>query len=162
VAIAWQTEDTAEALREQYRKEQDGEVRTRLHGMWLLCSGRPLAEVAQTIGVHSRTVQRWVGWYRHGGLTEVRTRRGGGHGQPSFLTEEQEAAVAAQAAQGAFRTAAEARQWVAEQFGVHYRPAGIYGLLYRVECRPKVPRPVHSKADPQAQEAWKKGAARRR
>jgi transposase len=48
---------------------------------------------------------------------------------------------------------------VAEQFGVTYRPKGIYGLLRRVRCRPKVPRPIHTKADLQAQEDWKKGVA---
>src|ERR671918_1122306 len=46
------------------------------------------------------------------------------------------------------------------EFGVTYRPKGIYGLLRRVGCRPKVPRPIHVKADPEAQEDWKKGVRR--
>jgi transposase len=118
-----------------------------------------MEQVAEVVGVHYRTVQRWVGWYRHGGVAEVCVHHGGGQGQPSWLTSEQEAAVAEEAAKGAFTTATEARQWVSHQFGVTYRPKGIYGLLRRVRCHPKVPQPIHVKADPQAQEAWKKGAA---
>jgi hypothetical protein len=39
VQIAWEAEDTPEALRERYRREEEGEVRTRLHALWLLRSG---------------------------------------------------------------------------------------------------------------------------
>jgi transposase len=159
VQIAWQVADTPDALRERYRREEEGETRTRLQALWLLRTGWNMEEVARVTGVHYRTVQRWVGWYRQGGLAEVCARHGGGYGQPSWLTPEQEAAVAEEAAQGAFTTAAVARRWVAEQFGVTYRPKGIYGLLRRVRCRPKVPRPIHAKADLQAQEDWKKGVA---
>jgi transposase len=67
--------------------------------------------------------------------------------------------VAEEAAKGTFTTAADVQRWVAQQFGVTYRPKGIYGLLRRVRCWPKVPRPIHTKADLEAQEAWKKGAA---
>jgi transposase len=105
-------------------------------------------------------VQRWVDWCRHGGLAEVRTRKGGGKGNAPYVTLEQEAAVKAEAATGAFHTAEAVRQWVADQFGVTYTPKGIYSLLKRVDCRPKVPRPLHAKADLAAQEAWKKGARR--
>lgn len=159
VEIAWRAQDTPEALREQYRKQGNGEVRTRLHALWLLREGRRMEEVAKVVGVHYRTVQRWVGWYRQGGVAEVCARHGGGHGQPSWLTPEQEAAVAEEAAQGTFTTAADVRRWVADRFGVTYRPKGIYGLLRRVRCWPKVPRPIHTKADLEAQEAWKKGGA---
>ena len=159
--VAWQQEDTPEALREHYRQETKSEVRMRLHGLWLLRTGRRLREVAETVGVEYRTVQRWVGWYRAGGVAEVRRRRGGGHGKPSYLTPAQEATVKAEAATGAFHTAGEVRQWVAAQFGVSYTPTGIYSLLERLDCHPKVPRPLHAKADLDAQEAWKKGALRR-
>ena len=158
VQIAWEEEHTSEALREQYRQEE-GEVRTRLHALWLLRAGWSMEQVAGVVGVHYRTVQRWVGWYRQGGIAEVCAHHGGGQGQPAWLTPAQEAAVAEEAAKGAFTTAADVRRWVAEQFGVTYRPKGIYGLLHRVRCHPKVPRPLHTKADPEAQEEWKKGAA---
>lgn len=158
--LVWEDQDTEAALREHYRQEADGEVRTRLHGLWLLRQGKPMTEIAATVGVHYRTVQRWVGWYRQGGLAEVCTRRGGGYGQPSYLTPEQEAAVKAEAATGAFHTAAEVRQWLDDRFGVSYTPKGIYSVLKRLKCHPKVPRPVHAKADLAAQEAWKKGAVR--
>jgi transposase len=80
---------------------------------------------------------------------------------PGLLQNKQEGVVAEEAATGTFTTAADVRRWVADQFGVTYRPKGIYGLLRRLRCRPpKVPRPIHVKADPEAQEAWKKGLRR--
>jgi transposase len=81
-------------------------------------------------------------------------------GSPPWLTPGQESAVAEEAAKGSFTTAADVRRWVADQFGITYRPKGIYGLLRRVRCRPKVPRPVHVKADLEAQEDWNKGVRR--
>ena len=159
VEIAWEEQDTPEALRERYRRQGEGEVRSRLQALWLLRTGWGMEQVSEVVGVHYRTVQRWVGWYRNGGVAEVCTHHGGGHGQPAWLTPEQEAAVAEEAAQGTFTTAGDVRRWVAKQFGVTYRPKGIYGLLRRVRCRPKVPRPIHVKADLEAQEDWKKGGA---
>jgi transposase len=156
--VVWDAADTVEALQQGYRQEKDGEVRTRLHGLWLLRQGQTVGQVAQTVGVHYRTVQRWVRWYEAGGLAEVRRRRMGGHGQVPKLTAEQEAAVGAEVATGRFRTAADVGAWITAQYGVTYRPGGLYALLGRLKCAPKVPRPLHAKADPEAQEAWKRGA----
>lgn len=156
--VEWRPEDTAEALKAAYQRERDPEVRTRLHGLWLLRSGRRLGDTAAVVGVHYRSVQRWVEWYRTGGVAAVCAHHAGGHGQPSRLTPEQEAALAEEAAKGSFTTTADALAWVAQQFGVSYRPKGMYTVLQRIRCRPKVPRPIHVKADPDAQAAWKKGA----
>ena len=115
--------------------------------------------VARTDATINDSLQRWAGWYRRGGVTEVCAHHGGGRGHASWLSPEQEAEVAAQAARGFFSTAEDARRWISEQFGVTYRSKGIYGVLRRVRVRPKVPRPLHAKADLVAQEAWKKGDA---
>jgi transposase len=156
LVIDWRPEDGKAALKTAYRKERRADVRPRLQALWLLRSGRNVREVAGLVGVHERTVQRWVGWYREGGVAAVRAHRQAGRGQPAFLTAEQQAQLWAAAAAGAFRTAAEAQQWVERQFGVHYRPGGIYALLGRLRIHPKVPRPVNPKADQAAQAAWKK------
>jgi transposase len=159
LVIEWRPEDDAVTLKAAYRQERRADVRPRLHALWLLRGGRGVREVAHLVGVHERTVQRWVGWYRDGGAAALRAHRQAGKGQPSFLTADQQAQLWDRAATGAFRTAAEAQQWVAQQFGVHYRPGGMYAVLGRLRIHPKVPRPVNPKADQVAQAAWKKGGS---
>jgi len=136
------------------------DVRPRLHGLWLVRTGRTTREVAEVLGVHERTVQQWLAWYRAGGLAAVVGHHAGGQGAPSFLTGEQRAELADEVATGRFRTAAEIRQWVQERWGVSYTEGGMYALLLRLGCAPKVPRPVHEKVDHLAQARWKKGGSR--
>jgi transposase len=155
--IAWQAEDSAAALQTAYQAELDRHVRTRLHALWLVRAGRAVRDAARVVGVHEVSVQQWLAWYRHGGLAEVRAHRVGGHGQPPRLTPAQEQAVRAEAARGAFHTAAEVRRWIAEQFGVSYGRFGIYSLLRRLRIQPKVPRPISTKTSAEAQTAWKRG-----
>ncbi len=64
--VDWRAEDTPDALKTAYLSEHDGRLRTRLHGLWLLRTGRRLGDVASIVGVHYRTVETWVGWYREG------------------------------------------------------------------------------------------------
>jgi transposase len=157
----WAAEDTVEALQGRYRRERRVDVRPRLHGLWLVRQGQTTRQVAQVLGVHERTVQRWLAWYRAGGLAAVERRHAGSQGAPSFLTAEQRASLADEVATGRFRTAAEIRQWVQQQWGVQYTEGGMYALLGRLRCAPKVPRPVHEQTDHLAQARWKKGGSRR-
>jgi transposase len=157
--VAWQ-EDAA-TLRAAYRGARDPQLRPRLHALWLLRGGRALGEVVQVVGVHYRTVQQWVAWYRAGGLAAVRAHRTAGRGQPARLTPAQQAALLERAAAGAFYSVADAVAWVQDTFGVPYRPQGMYTLLRRLRLKKKVPRPVNPKADPARQAAWKGGTSRR-
>ncbi len=157
--MTWPEEDTSEALKAAYQGERDIELRTRLHGLWLLRSGWRLPSVAAAVGVHYRTVQRWVGWYREGGVAKVLSHKMGGKGQEPFLTDEAQEQVAQEVGTGRFRTAGEIRDWIAEQYGVTYKVGGIYSLMRRLRCAPKVPRPVHAKANQEQQASWKKGGS---
>jgi len=121
---------------------------------------RRVGEVAAVIGVDYRSVQRWVGWYRRGGLAAIRAHRLGGPGQPPRLTPEQQEHLAQEVATGRFRNAIAIRAWVAETYGVTYSEGGMYSLLARLRCAPKVPRPLHENANPEEQEAWKRGDLR--
>jgi len=161
LVIEWAAEDDAAGLQARYRRERQADVRPRLHGLWLPRTGRSARETAGVLGVHERTVQRWIGWYRAGGVAAASGRHAGGQGAPARLSAEQRAELADEVASGRFRTAAEIRAWVAERWGVAYTAGGMYALLGRLRCAPKVPRPVHEKADRLAQARWKKGGSRR-
>jgi transposase len=156
--IGWREGDDEPSLKARYQAEKRGDVRQRLHALWLLRTGRRIREVARLLGVHERSVQYWVAWYRRGGLAEVVARRQGGTGRAPWLTREQQAEVLAEAAKGKWRTAQDARRWIKERFGVDYTLKGVYELLERLKCKPKVPRPINPNASLAAQEAWKKGA----
>ena len=157
VAVAWS--ETAGELEAQYRAERDVERRKRLGALWRVRAGDRVGAAGRLAGVGERTVFRWLGWYRAEGLAGV-LRRVPGHGatgQPHRLTAEQRAGLLEHAGRGEFRTYEEAREWVAAEYGVAYRPGGFYTSLHRLGVRPKVPRPVAERADVAAQEAWKQG-----
>jgi hypothetical protein len=50
-----------------------------------------MSKVVTNLGIYCRTLQRWVNWYRKGGMAEVRHhRQGQGEGRRFFLTPEQQ------------------------------------------------------------------------
>ena len=112
VQVDWDPEDTPEDLRAAYRAQQDTMLRTRLHTLWLLRSGRRMREVSTVLGVHYRTPQRWVSWYRAGGVEEVLSHRMKGLSQPRFLSEDQERELTEEVASGRFRTGGEIKEWI--------------------------------------------------
>src|SRR5215211_1247402 len=98
---------------EGYRNEPDAEVRTRWHALWLLRQGRSATETAALVGVHRGSVQRWLAWYRQGGLAAVaQHRQGGRQGRTAYLTAAQQAQLTAETAQGTIRTVGAAARWV--------------------------------------------------
>src|SRR5438046_8438006 len=62
--VEWGAGDDAASLYARYRRERRADVRPRLHGLWLVRTGRTTREVAEVLGVDERTVQRWLAWYR--------------------------------------------------------------------------------------------------
>lgn len=157
VAVAWT--ETAEELERRYRTERDVERRKRLGALWRVRAGDRVADAGRAAGVGGRSVERWLAWYRAGGLAAV-LRRVPGHGavgQPHRLTVAQQAELLEHVGRGEFRTYEQARAWVEAHYGVGYRPGGFYTALHRLGVRPKVPRPIAEKADPAARAGWRAG-----
>lgn len=155
--VEWQ--ETAEELKGLYLKEKHPQRRTRLQTLWHLRSGKRVQEVVEIVGVDCRVIQRWLSWYRRGGLEEV-WRRVSGHGAtgvPALLNAKQQKALVARVAQGDFRTVWEVMQWVKARWSVSYRYEGMRSLMKRHQLGLKVPRPQSEKASPEKQAAWKKG-----
>ncbi len=55
------------------RKEKDVRIHNRLSALLWLDQGRSLAEVADLLGVCTRTVRNWLELYRRDGLEGLRT-----------------------------------------------------------------------------------------
>jgi len=145
----------------RYAAERDVGRRARLPVLWLVRTGAGVAAAGRPAGVGGRSAERWLGWYRRGGLAEV-LRRVPGHGArgaPGRLTAAQQERLLGEARAGACRTDDEARRWVAAEFGVRSTDQGMDAALARLGVHPKVPRPMAAKADPAAQAAWKKGGS---
>ena len=155
--VDWRHDE--ETLYEAYKQETDHQYRTRLHALWLVRCGHTATKTAEVVGVHRSSIRQWLDWYEEGGIEEVRDHRhGGSGGQTSRLTEEQEAALLDYAAEGNIHTIWDGVEWVQSEFGVEYTYWGMRHVFERLELRKKVPRPQSPEADPEAQEAWKKGA----
>lgn len=154
--------ESAEELYAQYCRERAVGRRKRLQVLWLVRQGVSLGEAARQAGVGERSVARWVVWYRAGGLDEVLDRLPGhaAVGSECRLTQQQRAELAQRCAAGEFRSSGQVRDWVASQWGVQYRQRGMQDVLARQKIHPKVPRPQAAKAEPAAQEGWKKGGSR--
>ncbi|WP_459879416.1 helix-turn-helix domain-containing protein [Desulfothermus naphthae] len=145
-------------LLELYKREQDVEIRSRLHAFWLLRKGYSVAEVKKVLGIHERTLRRRIAWYRSGGIEEVRRRKKGGRqGRECWLSAEQKEQLKAKAAEGVFKTIQDAVEWVAKEFKVKYSYWGMRSLFVRLGIKKKVPRPKAEKACAEAQKEWKKG-----
>ena len=153
--IDWK--ESEEELHQLYKQEKDHQNRTRLQALWLLRPGRTMKEVSGLVGVHYRTVQEWVAWYRQGGVEKVLSHRHGGHGgAESRLSKEQEAKLKAKAEAGEVRTILDGVEWAKAQ-GVEYTYWGMRWVFYRLKLKKKVPRQKAPQASAEEQEAWKKG-----
>ncbi len=156
--VEWQEDEGT--LKKQYQQEKDHQNRTRLQALWYLRQGRTIGETAELVGVHYRTIQEWVAWYRHGGITEVRSHRhGGSRPGERRLTGEQEAELNALAEAGKIRTIWDGVHWAEEEYSVTYTYWGMRWVFDRLELRKKVPRQRNPKASDEQQEAWKKGGS---
>lgn len=154
--IEWQ--ETKEDLKRLYRAEKHLQKRERLFALWHLRQGKRIEEVAELSGTAYRVIQRWLAWYRQGGLAEV-LHRVTGHGTTGVqakLTPVQQRALAARVQLGDFPTVWQVKAWVEARWGIVYSYEGMRSVLKRNGLGLKVPRPQSEKADEKVHDAWQK------
>ena len=159
--VEWQEDEAT--LKKSYQQEKDHQKRARLQALWYLRQGRTIGEAAGLVGVHYRTVQQWVAWYRQGGMAELLSHRHGGSRLPERrLSVEREVQLKVLAEAGQIRTIWDGVHWAEQTHGVRYSYWGMRWVFYRLGLGKKVPRPGNPQASDQQQEAWKKGGSVRR
>jgi transposase len=154
---------SAAELGQRYRTARDRVERGHLRVVWLLAQGRGAAEVARIMGLSGRWVAEIVRRYDEGGPEGLGDRRRGNAGAEPLLDEAQRAALAEALGgvppEGGLWSGPKVAAWIARTTGREVRPQRGWDYLKRLGFSLRRPRPRHAKADPEAQAAFKKGAA---
>lgn len=165
---------TVDELRQQYLAARDANLRTRWHAMWLLAQGRSGHEVGRILCRAPSTIGRWARQYNAAGPSGLRDRRADARGRPGLLSrlnpaqrerleQSLEDGEAPPEVGGGLWHGPKVARWLELALG---RERGSlddkqgWRALRQLGFSRQRPRPRHPDADPQAQEAWKKGASK--
>lgn len=156
------TDHDAAELRRFARRERDGRVSARLLALANALDGLPREVAAKLAGMTGQTLGDWVHRYNVEGVEGLRDRPR--RGRPCALDEGRQAALKALVLKGPNLERDGCVAWrardlcalVEERFGVHYGESGMLRLLKGLDLSWQKTRPVHPKADPKAQERFKK------
>ena len=83
----------------------------------------------------------------------MRARRAGGKGAPRFLNADPERALVKAVQSGRFRTAAQIRDRIQDEYGASDVAASVCRVLRRLGCARRLPGPRRTRADVARQEA---------
>jgi transposase len=144
------------------REAASRDVYQKRLAIWLTQMGPFHAEeVAKMLGISKQAVWLWVGQYNRNG-PEGLVRQGRGGRRWSLLSWSQEEALLKsfekRALEGEVITAKQMLPKICQATGGEVSLAYVYRLLRRHQWRKLGPRPRHVKADPQAQEEFKKNS----
>jgi transposase len=154
-------------LQERVRSESNAKQRDRLRAVLLAAEGEDGQElegdqIAQRLARSPRFVDQWLARYRSGGLAAIKP--GKAKGQKPKLPVEKHAAFKARLLAGPTNAdadagvctlrGAQAKQILAQEFGVEMALSAVYDLMHRLNLSCLKPRPLHRKNDPQAVADW--------
>ncbi len=145
-----------------YRHARDPVARSHWQIVWLLAQGKRAGEVAEVTGYSAKWVGTIAGRYNQQGPAGLGDRRHTTPGGTPVLSSEQRAALVAalraRPADGGLWTGPKVAAWIATRTGRAVGPQCGWSYLRRLGGRLRRPRPRHAKANPTAQEAFKRGA----
>jgi len=153
-------------LRGLARSQSDARMRIRLQAIVMAKQGRTAEEIAGLLDASRRPVQEWVHRYNQAGVNGLRRRPGQGRREKLSPAERDRLCVRIEAGpreedQVCTLRGKDVQRILEKEFGKLYHLNGVYALLHRLGYSCLMPRPQHPKADPQAQEAFKKTSWRR-
>ena len=157
---------TTNELLKLYKSQSNPRLARRMHGIYLAVKGYSCPKIMEITGAKRRTIQQWVHRYNKNGIDSLPDKPRSG--QPTKLPREQEPAFCKRIEAGPTKTdtisvlnGPAIQRLLEREFGTVYSLRGVYDLLYRLGYSCLCPRPRHEKADPQAQQEFKKTSSRR-
>lgn len=131
--------------------------------VWLLSGGTPTAEVARVTGYSVGWVREVARRYREDGPAGIGDRRHDNPGAPPLLDAGQQEALRraldGPAPDGGLWTCRTVAAWMSSVLGRPVSEQRGWEWLRRLGFTPQRPRPRETRADPEAQAAFKKGGS---
>ena len=142
---------SADELAARYRAASDPVRRSQPHMIWLLTSGRPLAEVAAVTGYSTRWVREVVKRYNGAGPDGLGDRRHANRGGAPLLDAGGRAALTAALdeapPEGGLWSSGKVAAWIAARTGrARVAPQRGWDYLRRTGHSRQTPRPRHARA----------------
>jgi transposase len=150
--------EVAAIIDERYAREPDGWRRRRMLAVKLAAKGEyTSAEVAELCGISRSRLFVWLGCVRQGGLEALleREKPGPKAGTCVGVKPEVITALAERLAANQFASAEQARRWLHEEHGIRRPYNTVWNWLKKSHGVLRVPRPSHSKKNPDAAETFK-------
>ena len=154
-------------LRSAASREKDGRAARRILALALVLEGCDREQAAKTCGMDRQTLRDWVHRYNADGLPGLLNRKP--RGRPPTLSADQLAKLDDLVAKGPDPTLHKVVRWrrrdLAQElerlFGVKLAERSVGDILAKLGYRRLSVRPIHPKADLEAQETYKKTSRRR-
>ena len=151
---------SVDELEQRYRRADDPLARSQWQMVWLLASGLPTGQVARVTGYSVRWVQEIARRYR-AGPQAIGDRRHGNPGASPLLDAAQQEqlrqALAGPAPDDGIWSCRSVAAWMSQTLGRPVSAQRGWEWMRRLGFTPQRPRPRETRADPVAQEAFKKG-----
>ena len=152
--------ESSEELLHLMNTISDRERRNRVHALFLAkmgyCSSRK--EIATTLHVEKKAVERWFKHYEQGGLQPLITSHRSNCGKKPRITREVLSKLKERLDKPeGFHGYQSICDWLKDEFGLDVPYKTVHQTVYyKLKAKPKVPRKSHVNKDPQHEEAFKK------
>ncbi len=157
---------STDELARGYRACRDPVERSHWQMVWLVSRGHTCPAAARLLGFRADSVRAVVHRYNDDGPPGLADRRHANPGHPALVPPETRAALrdalAAPPPDGGVWTGPKAAAWLTARLDRPVSPQRAWEVLRAVDYTLQRPRPHAAKADPAAQDTFKKGARGRR
>ena len=160
--IELKLENSIEELKAVYQKSICAVERRQAQAIWLLAEGKTRKEVGTITAYSGVSLVKIITNYNEQGLDGLKDKRHTNEGRNALLSDEEILQLAQEIRKdyqkNSYWSGNDVIQWIKETLGKDVYKQRAYEYLNAVGMSLQTPRPHHVKADPIAQDVFKKNA----